>query len=308
MLKSLIASALLSFSVAVPVNTVPKKLNTPNTLYGMYCFKEDFTINWNIDDVNSAVIYNWNNYDSSSYSEYQLAKAYFYNGSNGNYINIRSFSIDISTEDCFLRFNLGEETAYFNIGYYYKGLEDLEYTIANYFVLYFPTPVYLNSYYANIFNGLFSGQSNSYVTYYNGYYNMNSNIGSQYFDIYGNFVIDNNMFTRFGVAYPQVVVNGVGGSKVIYDNGFKIANRNMLISTTLIPNIEYSKLGQMGTFAYVQPTETNDFADLIFSVMDAPIYYITSLFSFELFGVQFYVAFMSIVTLLLIVVVVRKVI
>ena len=77
----------------------------------------------------------------------------------------------------------------------------------------------------------------------------------------------------------------------------------------MIPRTMHNTLLNYGVFQFV-PSDVHNytFGELIFNIMDAPIYFLKSLFSFQLFGETFYVAFMSVLTIMLICFVVRKLI
>lgn len=313
MFKTIFTTLMLCTSIGTPIIKSPSKLYTSNTIYGMYSFRNEFLTPETLVDFPLQEIYNW--------GEYGDIRCYLYedNAGYGNYVTVRHIDLGVGGDSYELYISVGEDYVYIDSSF--NNDEGVLYFSSDryrYFTLYVPTPTYLSDTALMYFKCFFTGTGNNYVTYYDGYYNLGAyplnNTGTNGYNVYGNFIIDNNVYTEMTFDYgnnDKIIAYGQGNPSgyVVYENNaYKTANRNVLIQNTLLPYPIRAYLSNSGTFTYVPPTTTNDFADLIFSVMDAPVYYLTSLFSFELFGIQFYIAFMSIVTLLLIVAVVRKVI
>lgn len=164
--------------------------------------------------------------------------------------------------------------------------------------------------------------ANQYMTTYNGWYYLTTTNANTQFELIGNYIVDNqiyNFFEKIGknmeVSTPSWIAPDVpdelrGTPKAIYQNNkWQISNRNIYISNVMIPKSTYQKMESIGIFAYVQPqTEQYSFSEFFFSIMDAPLYYIQSMFSWELFGVEVYVAFISMLTIVVILTIVKKVI
>ena len=70
----------------------------------------------------------------------------------------------------------------------------------------------------------------------------------------------------------------------------------------------YNQMLGNGTFAFVPSAEQSDLKSLIFAIVDAPIKMLTDLMDVELLGTNFFVAFMGIVSVVLICFIVRKII
>lgn len=71
----------------------------------------------------------------------------------------------------------------------------------------------------------------------------------------------------------------------------------------------YNELSQIGVFSYVRDTQYDDtdFHDLLFTIMDTPIYFFSRLFDFQFFGVNLYIALSGLITLAIVVIIIRKI-
>ena len=95
---------------------------------------------------------------------------------------------------------------------------------------------------------------------------------------------------------------------IVSSQGDWHTSRNIYFTDVLISEDFYRFLQNNGTFQYVPTTETSDFQDLFFALADTPIYYITTWFNFEILGFNIGVAIVSMMTLLVIVFVIKKLI
>lgn len=78
--------------------------------------------------------------------------------------------------------------------------------------------------------------------------------------------------------------------------------------TGLLPKYVRNALESYGIFQYVNDTPPTTWYEMILSTMDAPIYYLRQLLSFELFGINLFIAFSGLMTLLVVIFVIKKVI
>lgn len=191
--------------------------------------------------------------------------------------------------------------------------------VAKNLILYFPSQFYFNETSDNYFSGIFTHSNNAYITSYDGYINLAVNYVSSDYDIYGNFIIDNSLYKSIFDEAGDTLMYGTyidynGNEQIIkerylFGNDRAPKDRNIYANITKLPLVDKAKIENFAVFTYVQPAvEQYSFSEFMFSIMDAPLYYLTSMFNFELFGMNMYVALASLVTLAIIIIVIKKVI
>lgn len=176
-----------------------------------------------------------------------------------------------------------------------------------------------SSYFMKLY--LESGISNNFVataivryTPYNGYEDFQSNIYtySTYLqlDVNNAFVIPtiNNGLNFVDAFYINVdivftLADSTGGYQTGYDTGYTIGynDGNGAGYSTGYNN------GYNTGFENGSRSGTN-FASLLFTIADVPIYYLKSLFNIELFGVKMYTAVMSLLTIMVITFIVKRIV
>lgn len=311
MFKELVVTGLLSFSVGSH-SLQPRNANRLYSLYGCYCMNEEFDV-----DVtslsNDAVVIDYNVYYDAFMLFHLENDNYIYNTTirtfEFNYVDVDTFEVHLYDGEYSLRQEITTGDDIYDL-----------YTEMQIMVLFFPTPYYVSEYTYQVFNCFYNNNGNPFVTKYSGWYSFNTSSISTYNGIFtfnGFITADNNLYNYIdyrnktctcyirGVDY-QYGVNG--GSTVVVDNGVLKSNVPLLLSDVLIPDYIRTQMLLVGTFSYTYTPVEYTFGDMVFSVVDAPIYMLSQLFSFELFGLQFYVAFMGVVTILLICFIVRKVV
>lgn len=173
-----------------------------------------------------------------------------------------------------------------------------------------------------VFNFLFTHDDNTFMRSYSGYYSF----------INGGVLANNNNYNIFGTAtfgnsisftFDFYSINNsfiTNIERLTYD----VLGRNYSVSNLVInrrpanfvyfDNVKmsistYTALnGTLGTFSYV-PSSTPDtsFEDLLFGIADSNLYYIVSLFNFEMFGMNLYIALSGLLTLVIVIVIIRKI-
>ncbi|MEM4935064.1 MAG: hypothetical protein QXY78_03945 [Thermoplasmata archaeon] len=181
------------------------------------------------------------------------------------------------------------------------------------FTIYFPRYTYLEQEIADVFNFFFTQQPNSYHSYYTGYYTFN-NVPSGRFSLYGNVSANNSLFNLldYNSTYSDDYINFsyvVDDSTLyyqLYKNTTWNSSRSIYFSSVLLPDNLRAYMEARGVFAYIPQTELSDFQDLFFTLADTPIYYLTTWFNFELLGFNFGIAIISLLSLLLVLFIVKK--
>lgn len=182
---------------------------------------------------------------------------------------------------------------------------------AQYFTIYFSRYTYLETGVANIFNFFFTKQVNSHHEYYTGFYTFNNNVNG-FYQLYGNVSANNVMFNYLSYNYNNDInfyyqQEGLSTiSYTLYQSSTWNASRSVYFSSVLIPSDLRLYMEARGVFAYVPQTELSDLQDLFFALADTPIYYLTTWFNFDLLGFNFGIAIISLLSLLLVLFIIKK--
>lgn len=174
-----------------------------------------------------------------------------------------------------------------------------------------------------IFDFFFTRDNNSFITTYNGYFTWSSLTSynrpvtcfgtslfgsSMYYDLV---TPQQNGATSWDNAYYfSVDFSTYEYSRFILEGSqFPLQNYNKtwLVNWKMSNNTK-SKLELYGVFQYV-PDHTYDdvtFKDFFFSIVDTPVYFVSSILSFELFGVNLFIALSGLLTICVILVLIKK--
>ena len=177
---------------------------------------------------------------------------------------------------------------------------------------------------ADLFNLIFTHEDNIYTTTYNGYYSMSNNANiNNIVGIFGAISFNQYVYTyvtnraddlffdyqKLNFGYFDVTTDMFQEKSyyVPFDKNYVYSN-NLLISNGKMTLQTYQRLSTYGVFAYERDTsyDDSDWKDLLFSVMDSPIYMISRLLNFEIFGINLYIALAGLLTIVVIVFCVRK--
>lgn len=308
MFKTLITTCLLTFSCASgTLKEVPQTndLNVRNAygtynLQGDWCFRDVFDVTWD------SYEYEYTYYDYTSYGNGITApKGLFItsNGSTQSYIDVRTLYVhDYGDGGFTFHCSFGEELISEDV-YINDTLSNFPYQFKH-LIMWFPSATYVSQRYYEIWTCLFQRSANNYCTAYTGWYtfvNFDENVKWQ---LCGSLIVNNNLQTYMTYNNGNCYVDNI----TYIDNGTLNGSSAFYLDNVLITDAFYDAMTDTGVFNFAVQPVTYSFGDMIFSVIDAPIYMLSQLFSFELFGIQFYVAFMGITTVLLIFFIVRKVI
>lgn len=193
-------------------------------------------------------------------------------------------------------------------------LYDLDVDFADLY-FYITNPYILDSSSYEQFSKIFTNNDNQFVVSYNGYFSfLSGNITpfSERFTILGNIIFNNVIYYGFRSGQYSIdaisidYVNSV--NSVVVGVSYKEAP-NIWFNNVKMTKSNYTYLHSIGVFGYVRPTTYDDstFNDLLFSIMDSPIYMLSRLLNFELFGMNVFIAVSGLLTLALVVVVIRKI-
>lgn len=319
MFKTLLATLMLSTSFGTPlIKTTPRKAveQSGTQINGYYNLRDEmewpnqygsFYIKQNTDNFDMYVFY-----IDTYYQVNEMKFNYSFQNAPNYVINIQTtiydwYEDETTTVTWTSSGTNGEFNKLENYNIYFKEM-----------ILYFPSSFYYTESRDNAFFYFFTTQNNNYITSYNGYFNFALNYTGTNLDLKGNFIIDNSMYFEIwdkdtGDMYANYNFYNEGNTitkhKRIFGTNIAPKNRNIFMQIQKIPNSQKQQLEQFGVFAYVQPVQDETtFSGFFFSIMDAPIYYLSSLFSFELFGVNMFMALTSLLTLMILIIVIKKVV
>lgn len=338
MLKELFASCLMLHACAInnfnsvpsdPVDSCdinivqdlelqPNNAISMNQIHGLYNFKQE--IDYSELPQNSIINFNFPLDGSTSpYLGYYVP---FYYNTNLYYLTGIRFSFNnYISPTCGLEFDYYDYDGHLDSIYYLITEGDINDVLpAGYLDIFFNVlPTYsLDSTKLSLFNSLFTHDDNEYVVSYNGYYSFFTTGGfslSQNVDIGGSINAGvNGIYFSYSV-YPQG--NVYYTSYEYYDTltqRYLVTGDAFTPVTNLIINgkmtyASYVALSNVGVFAYVRDSsyDNTDFHDLLFTIMDTPVYLISRLFNFELFGMNLFIAFSGLLTLAVVIMIIRKI-
>lgn len=325
MIKTLFATALLSFSVgAKSIDHREAATNQATYVNGSYNFKDSFDFDTDefdlsdyeivFEDIGSVKSYlNPMSFIDGGGHFYYVYKINF-NTNSPNTIALTFYYYDVHSSSSF-SFSVGN-------GDNITGLD----TDYNDLIINFRQTYILAGDEAKLFNYVFTKEDNVLTTTYNGYYSFSNNLSSinSWFFISGAISFNNrvyNVFTNKGDGVVGSSPSAVCGSYfniqqnqyymqsfgLPFDRNY-VSSNNVLMSNAKMSKSSYNVLSNAGVFAYQHDTsyDDSDWKDLLFSVMDSPIYMISRLLNFEIFGINLYIALAGLLTIVVIVFCVRK--
>lgn len=309
MIKEIFASVLLVTSIGTPIISKDNSASS-TSLYGGYCLREYFN---QMPSVTTAeyTIYNYQSYTDNAPD----IKQYIVNEYDNTYFwsTTRTFTLETYIYNNVQHFGiyLSDSEYVIESGWIFgTDLSDLD-TDLNNLIIYFTERFYLEKNAYNLFMCMFTQEGNAEVVNYNGYYSFLNNLNgvNENWYLYGHITANNNLYNYICYIEGDSWANLNGEyQEDIVDNYKLIGSRLVLMNNVLIPKAMQQMMLNTGAFTYVYEPVQYTFADMIFNVVDAPIYMLSQLFSFKLFGVELYVAFTGVLTLLLMMFLVRKMI
>lgn len=312
MFKSLIATALLSASVgATPLQ--PRMLNnigyqgsfTTRMYYDSeYDEYAPYGEQWDFGDI-GAIDYT---FDTTS-------DIYYYDYTHGYYVKCMLLRITCdSSKHVYVYYNdvVYSNTFSINSGDTY---DDMSNNWCS-FVLYFADVYNVPYNVSKLFNVFFSTESNDYVKSYTGWYNFSDTFATTLpsWTLMGNITANNSLVNNLIVSaddiYATYTSSAVSGISIdMYERPNWVSkSRNVYLTNCLIPLSVRNRMVLYGQFAYIPSGEVNDFQDLFYSIADTPIKLIYDMFNFELLGMGFASAIVSLLCLLVVVSVAKHVI
>ena len=337
MIKTLLATGLIligRFAPHISLDHKPKQdaYNSNQVLKGAYTFNDEFDYNYfeskhkDIDDVNLNI--------NSTTAEMDV-KVFMY-GQAWQMYGLSHLYLDYDDDDYTYRINF-YETGYYNVNTNWfdsetenvnelASLTPATSNVNNYrtfienFVIVFYSEYYIDENEYDIFNLFFSSNGNRYTQYYNGFYHYNNGnfVQSSYNFTYESpvFMVQNqltnnlyhdgtNKVVRY--FYYNYYENAQLGDVYAYNNNENQNIGNMHIQG-LLPKYVRQCYDAEGIFEYITPQDDSTWYQMIMACIDAPLKYLSSMFNFELFGLSMFVALCSLMTILIVMQIIKKVI
>lgn len=334
MIKTLFATALLSFSVgAKSIDHREAATNNRLTINGCYNFKDVIDDLSSIDDGRYEIVFE--NYVNNVSQNLQIVPIHRSSETSTIWYcdSIQFDKSDYNVEltfhvynyayshgvDWIYNFNSGDDISDFSSSSY-----DLIFEVRQSYVLLDEE--------TQLFNALFTSEDNIYTISYSGFYSFRNNLSTMNnkFAVFGYSIFNQQTYSfmfNYGDGVHTDTASGIYMSYYsLYDEnysnyeGYAIEsfafplNRNYVESSQILFNnvkmsqTSYQRLASYGAFAYVRDTSYDDadWKDLLFSVVDSPIYMISRLLNFEIFGINLYIALAGLLTIVVIVFCVRK--
>lgn len=316
MFKELFATAILSTCLGAKTLQPDKAFS--NQLNGGYCVRDIYTVGGYRDESLRGYSFE---YTSGSYNGH----AFWYDFDTSTYIELDSFlmdygvsypnaiSISLSNAD-----NTYEHSDYIDINTVgYDLYDDLPSRLMG-GIIYFDDYFYVPSDSSKLFRHVFFAESNEYVINYTGWYSFNSNINSvnNYFNVYGNVSSNNTLYNHLygsheadGIYYLQsnLSINLTLRPYIMHDDTGWHSSQLVYFTGVLIPYEMRQRLLSLGNFNYIPDVPNTTLPEVIFSVVDAPVFYLYSLFNFDVFGTNLFIAFTSLVTLVVVIAILKKI-
>lgn len=323
MFKTLVATCLLTFSCSssgLKINERLKKEanDTSYNVIGAYNFVDEF----DFDDIEGSVsdIYVFNDI-SNNERLYNVPISYTENGTRYfKYLADIQFDVTATSHNVEIQFHVydiySDDNIIYNIPNGYTNTCDLYFYVNDLYVL--------HDNLKDTWNALFTHEDNEYVRTYTGWYTLNNNASSinGYFCLLGHVQFDNNIYfyltnlsdgvlggsyTSFWGSYYSVETLSYQNHQYNLPLDYKYVSSNQFYLTGVkMTDVDYYRLVNSGVFGYVPNVETSDFYDLMYSVMDSPLYMVSKLLNWELLGVNVFIALTGLLTLIVILTLIRK--
>ena len=275
MIKSLIATALLSFSVGSKSIDHRQAIDYVDKTYinGNYNLKSTFEFDGELSDIGVSVVF-----EDISDTRHYLNSIYCSNFANHfYYLSSIDFSFGYDL-DCEITFNIYDvySTTSFNLSIdngdvlsdVASSYRDLIFDFRNTYVI--------NGIESNVFNVFFTTEDNLYTTTYNGYYALGNNVSTMSTPVFavGSMAFDNKLWTGMTTCSDGVMGgNNYSFLMQYYDferdeyymsvytvplNKDVISSNNILMSNVKMTKTTYNNLANVGIFAYERDTSHDD--------------------------------------------------
>lgn len=285
MFKEIFATVLLSTCTASK-SLVPKEASI-NQLLGAYVLRDDFN----------------NYYDHQATEEIIINDAFwFYDYEKHAYVNSHYLSILVDDLLGFIIVDDNAQQTYSYTALNSDTLHDVDASLSR-LVLYFDVPVYLDYNLYNLFTSFMVKDGNEFVKPYLGWFTFSNYVNNNvYYNLFGNLSVNNNLVIALDYFESGSNIKGVfytGSQEIVYEvyNSSGWVGSKLVYISALIPDNLEAVMISTGSFQYIPTVDRASFMDLMFSIADAPVKLLTDIFNFNLLGVNFAMAILSIISL-----------
>lgn len=320
MIKEILATILFSFSTSTnSFKAQPRKANLEK-IGGVYNIRNQIESTYlsNYEGVTTGDIYFDTSHDTEEIKFLDPVRInnqnYYLSSINLSYTALQSRIIctinvydSTGTIDDPIQFTFSENTS----------IEILPSYLQNMY-FYVRQSMLMNEDQSNLFNALFTTQENLYTKNYTGYYSFNNQVQTidENIAMYGNITIGQNMFyTVTGIANSSnLVVSYYNPTDQIYNvknlalpfsNNAESTQWYMQVKMTEEDYVNWENYGVFGYVPQIRP-DTYSFEDLFFSLADTPIYFLYSIFNWQLFGANLFIALIGLISFALVLLLFRR--
>lgn len=331
MLKEIIATCLLSGSIsAKPLSvTVKTHINDVSettydggilNVYGAYNFRESFT-GLTLPFEYHAATYIFEDVSDTGGGPYYKQVVPFSKNDNTS-DRLFLYKLNVEYDDGYTVFDFycynGQEDLFQFTTYYVDTLDNVSLKALMFNV---SSSFYFSGDDGLLFNYYFTQEDNSYVVSYDGYFCFNNNVQSipSKFCVLGSIMFNNEIsygLTNYAYSSGQFGLLQYDLENYVFDyklyefplNKKYVIDNNFLFNGVKMSTATRTTLNQYGFFGYVRNNnyDNTDFHDMIFTLMDSPIYMISRLLNFELFGLNMFIALAGFLTICAILFLIRK--
>lgn len=333
MINEIIATILLSGSigsktipVTVPVHSEPIVQRNDSTeftknvqIHGVYNFRTNPSFSYPQQYYSHRFIFEETG-DSGVGTHYKNLVPFTLNNNSNGYYFLRY--IDMEYDDGYTTFDFycydGQEDLFTFSTAWVNTLENVTYRSLMFQVL---TDIYIGGVDGWFFDNFFTLEDNPYVTSYTGYYSLQVGLNeiSSSFITFGNMMFNNQLgygLTNKGISsgmlgFFQYDLETGYYSYSLYSlplNLYSATGNNMMFTNVKMSNQTRTVLESVGIFAYVKDSSMDNttFGDMIYSVVDSPIYMLYRMLNFDLFGVNLFLALTAMLTLVVVIFCIKK--
>lgn len=184
-------------------------------------------------------------------------------------------------------------------------------TYVEYLACAFPYMINISNEQKQLFDVVFGREGNDNFFFYTGWFSVNNSFNYRGADwrthLISNITYNNDLYGRVDFECINNTLD-IGFYYGTNTGNYTPTQKHIYFNSVLISEIDYSRLENVGSFNFIPSSQEYTLSDLFFDIGDTPVVFITGLFSFELFGINFAYAFMSLLTLICIVFIIKKVI
>lgn len=319
MIHEIIASLLLATSCGTPlIRTTPLKANL-SKISGIYNFRNSVDTTYLEKYRQSGAVTEYIYFDTSNITDKTMYIDPIRIDNENYYLSYMQLGYSGLQSAVYIRMYYYDDEGTideFNVTYYESA--NIEYIASEMQDMYFYVreSILLDEMQSDLFKAVFTLDENEFTKNYSGYYQFNNYLasGNYNYNMYGNVTIGQRMYYNSNLLTNKVVTNTYNSQNGIYENyDIMLPFTNSGTPGQWYLNVkmteeDYTNWQRVGNFGYIPQVTPGEytFSDLFFDLADTPIYFVYSIFNWELFGANLFLAFIGLTSFALILVLFRK--